>query len=322
MSHFNTSPQPFEGNPFLAEATGTCSHSWETTSRMKTQNVKLVACSHHKAGSNFTIKLFQNIARLFNRKLWMAFYHPTPPPTGWDICVHQHARVEDIIQKDNFMGWHCVRHPKSLIYSAALYHQKSTEPWLDIPLKAFSSQTYWAITNGLYYNTIKDKQIDTPQKVRILSGDYTHQAPDRFLQWPANFNMNGLTYREFLSRLPSFEEKLIFEMRSFSRGVINDMLSFPRDQRFYFIHLESISHDPEMTDLRASFSHMGFDKQDIDKCLDAARAHCLWHIGKKSINHHATTGMSNDWQTFFRGEVEEEYRRLFGYAEQRLGYFE
>ncbi|MFH1137318.1 MAG: hypothetical protein V1816_14705, partial [Pseudomonadota bacterium] len=106
-----------------------------------------------------------------------------------------------------------------------------------------------------------------------------------------------------------------------SRGVINGMVNFPLDKRFILIKIESLSKDIEMNSLRAAFLHLDFTDEEIVECLDIAAKNCIWNIGRDAIGKHATTGMSDDWQSAFKGEVEIEYRRLFGGAEEALGYF-
>jgi hypothetical protein len=111
-------------------------------------------------------------------------------------------------------------------------------------------------------------------------------------------------------------------MRSFSRGVINDMINFPIDKRFFLIQLESISFDKKMKSLQAAFAHLGFDGEKLLKCHGIAAENCLWNIDKNIMRSHATTCMSDDWKKIFTGEVEKEFRRLFGWSEEALGYMD
>lgn len=129
-----------------------------------------------------------------------------------------------------------------------------------------------------------------------------------------------MTYREFLTKLPTLEEKILFEMRCFSQSVIKNMFYFPRDSRFFTIKLEDISHDRSMKSLYEAFSFLGFSGQELTSCLKLASKHCLWNIGKSSISTHATSGISNEWEDLFIGQLEHEFRKLFGWTEKSLGY--
>lgn len=280
----------------------------------------IIVCTHHKAGSAFNVKLFKNIAQEFNKSLWMKFYDPVHPKRDWEICLHQHSRVLEILPGIDFKGWHCIRNPKSLIVSAALYHEKCNEPWVDVPLYGFSSHTFFAATDGEIYNSIKNPTIPTIVKKGIMNADYTDETPDNFIHFPSVYKMHGKTYRQFLLDLPTIEEKVMFEMNAYSRGVINDMLTFPNDKRFFRIHFESISKDTKLKMLLDAFAFLGFRGKDLITCLDIASNHCLWNIGKEAIKGHATTGMSDSWKSIFRGTLLDEFNALFRGSEETLGY--
>jgi len=165
---------------------------------------------------------------------------------------------------------------------------------------------------------IKNNSLSIEEKSSIMQADYSSEFPHNFQHWKSPYALNGQTYREYLKKLPTFEEKLIFEMHSFSRGVIYDMLNFPQDDRFMRIHLESTSYDPSMKQLYEAFYHLGFKDDDLKTCCEIAKKHCLWYIGKNL--KHSTTGMSNDYNLYFQDKVEDEFRKLFGDAEYKLGY--
>ncbi len=288
--------------------------------KMVMKQYPLLICSHHKAGASYTVKTFKRIAQEFQKKLWMKFYEPKNNFSDWDICIHQHSRISELLTSKNFRGWHCIRHPKALIYSAVLYHQKCSEPWVDVPLEGFSSNTFWAASDGTIYNKIKNTEVSLEEKIRLMNSDYHGKTVKNFIHYPSYYKMKGKTYREYLSEMPSMREKVLFEMRSYSRGVIHDMMNFPFDTRFFTIKLEEISCDPNMNNLMKAFVHLGFEGSSLLKCLEIASSNCLWHIGKNGIGSHATTGMSNEWKDVFEGEVEDEYRKLFGWAEEAFGY--
>lgn len=278
----------------------------------------VIVCSHHKSGTNYSLKVFKEISRELDGKMWMKFYEPDAGIQDWTICFHQQGRIEDLLVGKNFRGWHCIRHPKAIIFSAMIYHQKCQESWVDIPLDKFSSNTFFSITDGKRYAKIKDPGVSVKDKMAIVnsSNDLEKYGPS----FEAPYSMNGQSYRQVLSSFESVTDKLLFEMRTFSRGVINDILNFPADKRFYTIKIEDISHDEKMCSLTEAFVHLGFCGENLLKCLDIASKQCLWKIGASGVGSHSTTGVSDQWRDLFKGEVEKEYRNLFGWAEEALGY--
>lgn len=279
-----------------------------------------VICCHYKAGTNFLIKAFRSIAQKQSEVLWMKFYEPTDPPDHWDICIHQHARIHDLLSAPGIRGLRCVRHPMSLIYSAMLYHQKRSEPWVDVPLGGFSSSTFWSATDGILYNRIKDPETSVDAKYDIINRSYEDRMPSEIERFESAYDMKGKTYRLYLSELPTTEEKLLFEMRAYSRGVINDMVGFPWDNRFMMVRLEDLSWDRRMMSLYSALLHLGMDGTDLTEALESASRNSLWHVGRDGAGTHAMTGISEHWRTYFQGEVLKEFRRLFGNAEEVLGY--
>ncbi|WP_200242379.1 hypothetical protein [Lamprobacter modestohalophilus] len=280
----------------------------------------LIVCAHHKSGSNYTLKTFRALAKAFNLRLWLRFYDTVEPEQGWDICLHQHSRVLDVMTTENFRGWHCIRHPKALIYSAMLYHQKCSEPWVDVPLERFTSETFWAASIGETYNIIKNPNVTMNVKKKIMNEGSTTQGGPSFEHYDSGYDLNGATYREFLKSLPTVQDKLIFEMRAHSQGVIRDMLAFPKDDRFITIKLEDISFDENMSALLAAMLGLGFHGDGLVHSLLSCSANCLWNTGVEKFSTHATTGMSPIWKNFFVGNVDEQYCELYGNAEHILGY--
>jgi hypothetical protein len=280
----------------------------------------IIICSHHKSGSSYSVKTFSQIAKEFEDKLWMKFYEPDNDSLEWTMCIHQHGRVDDLLLSRNFNGWHCVRHPKALIYSAMLYHQKCKEPWVDIPLNTFSSHTFWSTSNGRIYNKIKNPAVPLEEKKTLMNSIHDGKKPKNLVEFESSYDLNGKSYKEFLSTLKLISDKLLFEMRAYSRGVINDMLNFPNDKRFFLIKLEDISGDPKMKSLEESLIHLDYKGVELIKALEIASKNCLWKTGKDAIKGHSTTGMSDEWKDLFTGEVEKEYRKIFGWAEEALGY--
>jgi hypothetical protein len=286
------------------------------------RRIPIVCCAHHKSGASYTLKTFRKIAAHLDRTLWLKFYEPArfdpeAIPAEWDICVHQHARVRDLMARHDLRGWRSIRHPKALILSAALYHQSCSEAWVDVPLEEFTSASFWGATDQ--YHRIKDPSVSLQEKVETMSRESDPAAYGGPL-YKSPFPMNGRTYREQLQALGTLQEKVLFEMHSFSRGVIEEMVRFPIDDRFHTIRLEDISHDRSMTALRAAFVHLGFEGQELQAALRIASENCIWNVGTDAFRRHATTGVGAEWRAVFTDEVETEFRRLFGRADETLGY--
>ncbi len=286
---------------------------------------KLIICSHHKSGAAISYKIFYNIAQQFGMNFWKKFYepdlhNPRDSHASWDICFHPHGRVQEMLNVHRFKAWRMVRHPMALIYSAALFHQKCREPWLDIPLEKFDQNSFFVFSDGQLYNIIKDPEVALGHKQSLLHHTYTPDAAYLHRPFRSDYEFKGKTYRELLLNAERMEEKLLFEMHAYSQGVLQDMVQFPKDNRFHTVHMEDVSFDSAMKTLQHVFEDFGFTGDDLAQCLRIASGHCLWKVTKQQFGEHATTGVSEDWRRYFSGEVLQEFRRLFGYAETALGY--
>lgn len=280
------------------------------------QQPLIVAC-HHKSGTNFLRRCFQDIADGSGLRIWFKFYDRNPGNSDWDICFHQHSQIEEtIFSVPDFRGIHCIRHPMSLIYSAALYHEKCSEPWVDVPIRTFTSNSFAALTDRDTYNLIKDPKTPVTERAALMQVDAA--AQERGANYVADFDFAGRTYRQMLRAMSHTGDKLKFEMSCFSNGVVKDMVRFPRDERFHTISLEEISHDSEMRALISMFRHLGFKGVNLEACLQRAAVHCLWN--QTELPRHATTGVSDGWRLHFNGDIETKYHALFGRPEIALGY--
>lgn len=275
----------------------------------------LLVCCHHKTGTNFLLPLFRAISEEFALPLWFKFYDPEPEQ--WRICLHQHSRLEGMDLPANFRGLHMVRHPMGLIQSAALYHERAREPWLNIPMQRFTGTTFWALSSRDCYNIIKDPKTPVEEKTAILRAAPPPHA--RVHDFDSGYDFAGRTYAEMLKSFETPEERLLFEMRCYSHAVILDMLAFSGDRRFLALKLEEVSHDTGMRDLQTMVRHLGFSGPPAARVLEIAAENCLWKTGP---SRHATTGVSDSWEPLFQGTLLEEFRHLFGWAEQALGYDE
>ena len=103
-----------------------------------------------------------------------------------------------------------------------------------------------------------------------MNADYSGEAAaQKIPAFQSYYNFNGKTYQEFLQSLPNLQEKVLFEMRSYSRGGYKMICFGSRgDQRFFNLHLESVSKDRTMYELREAFLHLGFDKTALEDCFE------------------------------------------------------
>jgi len=275
----------------------------------------VLACCHHKAGTHFLMPLVRDLAREFALPLWFKFYDPEPP--HWRICLHQHSRIEDMALPAGYRGVHMVRHPMGLIYSAMLYHERGSEPWLHVPMERFTGATFWAVSSRRSYDVIKSEAVGKDRKIAQLAVDPDPLA--RVQVFDSGYDFSGRTYVEMLQSFDSIEEKLLFEMRTYSRAVILDMLTFSRYPSFLRVKLEDVSHDRNMQAVQIMLDHLGFSGPPMSRMLKLASRHCLWNRNTSRIKH-ATTGVSEIWREAFTGKVLTEFRSLFGLAEVELGY--
>jgi len=112
----------------------------------------VVAC-HHKAGSSYIKKTLEQICRLLNWRIEKFGYGECPNliknhSNSCSIYSFSHSNykiIRSLLQHQLFRQAsvvHIVRDPRTLLVSAARYHQDSKEPWLDQPLKKYHQATY------------------------------------------------------------------------------------------------------------------------------------------------------------------------------------
>jgi len=275
---------------------------------------RLLACCHHKSGTNFLLPFVRKLSRQFGIPLWLKFYDEEP--AHWQMCLHQHARIDDIVEDQSFRGVHLVRHPMSLIFSATHYHgEDCPEPWAHIPLRRFNNATFRTITSRETYNIIKSPDVAMDKKIELMNAEGNRPEGDPIDD--SGYDFEGKTYAEMHMSMKTFDDRIRFEMNAYSRGVLRDMLEFPADNRFLRVKLEDISRDRKMWSLRKVVQHLGFQGASAGKALELAAEGCLWNIPRPA---HARTGLSEHWRDLFTGDLAKQYRHLYGWAEHALGY--
>jgi hypothetical protein len=120
---------------------------------------KIIIGTHHKSGTNFFLKVLKELHEEQVIKLWDRNSSPESrkKPLDWDVYFDHWSRWITDISKYNFKGIHSIRHPASLIYSAAKYHCKSKESWLHVPKEEYNGKTYAQVINS--FSSIEDKLL-------------------------------------------------------------------------------------------------------------------------------------------------------------------
>lgn len=273
--------------------------------------------AHHKSGTALTLALFRTIEAILGERIWFKFYDPEPRKGerkfDWKVCLEQHSRIHDLlasVPSDTWRGWRCLRHPKGLAFSASLYHLKCNEPWVDVPLDCFDERAFYAFTDGRIYRSIGSKHLSVAEKARIVKEIDPDAIPTCVPRYPEPIFFNGKTYREVISEFDRDYDRLRFEMRAYSYGVVKEMLAFP-DSGFFNVSLERLSHDPSMELFKDSLSFIGYDVEECDRIVNACQRHFLWSPDGIEHPKHKTTGVSNHWKGVFDQELNAEFGKLF-----------
>lgn len=275
----------------------------------------IVAITHHKAGSALSLKIFRSIEKICSKEIWYSFYDPVEfvEEKKWDICFNQHARVYDVLQSIegcDVKGWRCIRHPKALVYSASLYHLKCKEPWVDIPLNQFDERAFFAFTDGATYKQIISNSLSPSEKLAIIESVDRSSLAKWVPRYAEPIDFGGKTYREMLGDLNNAAERLSFEMRAYSYGVVQEMLAFP-SAGFFSVSLEALSHQSDMLLFEQSLKFLGFDTDQIARVKLDCERHFLWSDAPLDRPEHITTGVSDEWKRVFDPALDREFDELF-----------
>lgn len=114
--------------------------------------MKIIIGTHHKTGVNFFVKFLQDLPKKFKDiKIWDrgAKDESQKEPEHWDIYFDHWSKWQIDIDSVNFKGIHTIRDPRSLIYSATLYHLRGTENWLHAPKEYLGGMSYYQFMHSL-----------------------------------------------------------------------------------------------------------------------------------------------------------------------------
>lgn len=109
---------------------------------------RILIATHHKTGTNWMRSIFKDIAKDLSLRLLAYHVHPPAISPPYDIVHSSQAYFSRDMLEDSYRGIHMVRDPRDQIVSAVFYHQKSNEPWLQIPRVEFGEKSYQETLNS------------------------------------------------------------------------------------------------------------------------------------------------------------------------------
>lgn len=152
---------------------------------------RILVGTHHKTGTAWLGRIFENIAGTFGLK-FVKHTREQPCPVGkWDIFQNSHSAF-DFPRLGSFRGLHMIRDPRDQVISATFYHQKSVEPWLHVKKPVYGGLTYqekinsfssfddqllFEMENSAYHNIMSMKEFDYSD-TRFVTGRYEELITD------------------------------------------------------------------------------------------------------------------------------------------------
>lgn len=112
----------------------------------------LVHCAHHKIGTVWWTRLFEELARLHGLRcvhvgLPEGSTLQTPGPTSvaeGDLYLYEHSRIfcRDHLTGRSFRATHMIRDPRDVAVSAYHYHLWTDEAWVHVPRGIYGGKSY------------------------------------------------------------------------------------------------------------------------------------------------------------------------------------
>jgi hypothetical protein len=175
------------------------------------------------------------------------------------------------------------------------------------------------ITNFRGVHLVRD-----PRLVVVSAAFYHARSVEAWLHKPLEA-LGGLTYQQKLLSLPTFRERLKFEMMvtpfvENAGSAIRDMVEWRRMAYDWCkdIQLEVLMTDINMTHWRELFSHLGFEGQSLDDAISIAYANSVFNPNFRST--HVRSRLVEKWHRYFDDELAAAFRQLFATAVEELGY--
>jgi len=158
------------------------------TGRPLSLPVRVQVGTHHKTGTVWMLKLFQQLCRVTG----LQFEHGegTRIPRSCDVYLSYSSEFCWQDSSRPCKGIHLIRDPRDVIVSSAFYHTSSTEAWLHVKRPEFGGQTYQEKINS--YGSLDDR----------ISFEMEHMAfkhIGQMTQWDyANPSMMEIKYEDLI----------------------------------------------------------------------------------------------------------------------------
>jgi hypothetical protein len=161
--------------------------------------------------------------------------------------------------------------------------------------------------------------LRSPAEIIFSATNYHLKTEEKWANIPNN-KFNGLSYKDQLNSLSSFEEKLEFEMENASFNIINKMMLKLANNSYYHVNIDSISTDKYMKDLINIYHHLNigeFTKVDgtlisIGIWIDFCSNHCLWNNPRNDHTTSLSPGIYKDNRPIFKQRSKQKFKDLFG----------
>jgi hypothetical protein len=156
----------------------------------------------------------------------------------------------------------------------------------------------------------------------IISAAFYHEVctTERWLR-RRRWAFYGRSYQTSLARLPSLEDKLLFEMMHSSGATIRDMLAWNyANPNFYEAKYEDLIADVALRRFQDIFAFLRFPEDQMDELLQIAFANSLFSGQVTAPPGHIRSGQPGQWRMFFTKTIHRRFLELFGDVLIRLGY--
>ena len=172
--------------------------------------------------------------------------------------------------------------------------------------------------------------VRDPRDMLVSATHYHQKATEKFLLRPWADQTGTSTYKDHISSLSSFEEKLMFEMGAYTGKVFSEMMRWPYDaEAHHELHYEDLMADTEMTIFRGILDGAGLTPDEVETCLQALWNNSLFgglatkeSQGKVRYEgtNHIRSGTAQQWVSSFTPTIAEAFRERYQPLLERYGY--
>ena len=177
------------------------------------------------------------------------------------------------------------------------------------------------IQSGHYAELPPDARIvisvRDPRDLLISGARYHQDSKEEWLHKPQE-RFDGKTYQEAINALETQDDRLLFELKYSSGGVVKRMQQVPwGDPRIMRVKLEDLMVDKELRLFEDLFRYLGMRGDLLSAALEQAKARSLFSKPKQS---HSRGGVSGEWKSRLSPRVQEAFNDAFPDAVKLLGY--